>query len=192
MLSNRIIETRLIDWRTIKPLQPELLKHQFNTEYIERSLNKHGFAMPFFVWEYKGDIYAIDGHTRVEVLNGMENVPEQLPATFINAKNKKEAIKILLDVFNQKQNPIDEPVLEEWLGSEEIQVDEVEIETLNLKKELRNIIGNDYEAEREINNKDYCMVYLEKSHLAILEKLKDTKGFSDNEEAILYLIENSK
>jgi hypothetical protein len=38
----------------------------------------------------------------LKFINNLENVPERVPATFINAKDRKEAIEILLEVFNQK------------------------------------------------------------------------------------------
>jgi hypothetical protein len=129
-MENRIIDTKLIEWRKIKPLQPDNLKIIYNYKHIEQSILKNGFSMPFFVWEDGKDIYAIDGHSRIEVLSNMENVPEKLPATFINAKDKKEAIEILLEVFNQKQNPIAEEVLIEWLEVEDV---EVNVDALNVK-----------------------------------------------------------
>ena len=132
MIENRIIKTELIKWREIKPLQPDNLKHIFNYKYIEDSILTHGFSMPFFVWQNGNDIFAVDGHSRIEVLNNLENVPEQLPATFINAKDRKEAIEILLEVFNQKSNPIANEVLTEWVEIEQISVN---VQSLNVNIE---------------------------------------------------------
>jgi len=132
MIENRIVKTELIKWREIKPLQPDNLKHIFNYKYIEDSILTHGFSMPFFVWQNGNDIFAVDGHSRIEVLNNLENVPEQLPATFINAKDRKEAIEILLEVFNQKSNPIANEVLTEWVEIEQISVN---VQSLNVKIE---------------------------------------------------------
>jgi DNA modification methylase len=132
MIENRIVKTELIKWREIKPLQPDNLKHIFNYKYIEDSILTHGFSMPFFVWQNGNDIFAVDGHSRIEVLNNLENVPEELPATFINAKDRKEAIEILLEVFNQKSNPIANEVLTEWVEIEQISVN---VQSLNVKIE---------------------------------------------------------
>lgn len=82
---NRIGKTESVRWRELKPLQPNNAKIIFNYKDIEASILKYGFAQPFYVWEHKGELFTIDGHTRIEVLNNMENVPEHLPATFINA-----------------------------------------------------------------------------------------------------------
>ena len=192
MIQNRIIKTELIDWSIIKPIQPDNLKNIINKDIIINSINKFGFAMPFFVWQKNNDIYAIDGHTRKEILSQMENVPKLLPATFINAKNKKEAIQILLNVYNQKQNQINVEVFNQWIEEESIEVTEIDIESLDFKKEIRNIIGNNYEPEKDVNNKDYCIVYLEKFHLPLIDNIKMVKNLSSNEDAIIYLIENFK
>lgn len=146
MIENRIIKTELIKWREIKPLQPDNLKHIFNYKYIEDSILTHGFSMPFFVWQNGDDIFAVDGHSRIEVLNNLENVPEELPATFINAKDRKEAIEILLEVFNQKSNPIANEVLTEWVEIEQISVN---VQSLNVK------IEELYETE---NEPDYSLL----------------------------------
>ena len=146
MIENRIVKTELIKWREIKPLQPDNLKHIFNYKYIEDSILTHGFSMPFFVWQNGNNIFAVDGHSRIEVLNNLENVPEQLPATFINAKDRKEAIEILLEVFNQKSNPIANEVLTEWVEIEQISVN---VQSLNVK------IEQIYETE---NEPDYSLL----------------------------------
>lgn len=114
-------------------MQPKNIKHIYNYAWIEESINKYGFAFPFAVWEDEGgNIYTIDGHTRIEVLETIEGVPGMLTAIFIDAKNKEEATKILLEVYNQKSNPIDQEVLLEWLEVEEISVSEILMESLNV------------------------------------------------------------
>ena len=135
-IQDRILKIERIDWRQLRPLQPDNIKHVFNYQAIENSILEHGFVMPFAVWQDEhGDIYTVDGHTRFEVLSNMENVPDTLPALFIRADNREDAIRILLDVYNQKQNPIDQEVLMQWLEVEEIEVTRVEVRSLNLKKE---------------------------------------------------------
>lgn len=182
-MENRIIDTKLIEWRKIKPLQPDNLKIIYNYKHIEQSILKNGFSMPFFVWEHDGDIYAIDGHSRIEVLSNMENVPEKLPATFINAKDKKEAIEILLEVFNQRQNPIAIEVLEEWINVEEL---EVNVQSLNVKVE---VIEEDIEHEKsvkELSNMIACTLTDEESEIWLHTKEKIGKMKDKN--AIFQLI----
>ena len=125
----RILKTELVDWRNIEPLQPANFKHIYNYKHIERSILENGFVNPFFVWENQGVIYSIDGVTRKEILSNLENVPDLLPAVFIDAKNRQDAVKILLSVFNTKENPIDLEVLTEWINIEQV---EVEVQSLNV------------------------------------------------------------
>ena len=125
----RILKTELVDWRNIEPLQPANFKHIYNYKHIERSILENGFVNPFFVWESEGVIYSIDGVTRKEILSNLENVPDLLPAVFIDAKNRQDAVKILLSVFNTKENPIDLEVLTEWINIEQV---EVEVQSLNV------------------------------------------------------------
>ena len=137
----RILKTELVDWRNIEPLQPANFKHIYNYKHIEKSILENGFVNPFFVWENQGVIYSIDGVTRKEILSNLENVPDLLPAVFIDAKNRQDAVKILLSVFNTKENPIDLEVLTEWVNIEQV---EVEVQSLNvvdvqdMKDEIEN------------------------------------------------------
>lgn len=131
-MKDRIKELRQVKWREIHPLQPDNAKVIMNFAHIEKSIKKHGFSMPFFGWENEGEIYCVDGHSRLEVLNNMDNVPETLPVLLIDAKNRQEAVEILIEVFNQKSNPFDLEVLEEWINIEQVNVN---VESINVKVE---------------------------------------------------------
>jgi protein-tyrosine phosphatase len=182
MIENRIVKTELIKWREIKPLQPDNLKHIFNYKYIEDSILTHGFSMPFFVWQNGNDIFAVDGHSRIEVLNNLENVPEQLPATFINAKDRKEAIEILLEVFNQKSNPIANEVLTEWVEIEQISVN---VQSLNVK--IEDIEDKDHaENVKELTNMIACTLTDEESEIWL--HIKEKLGKMKDKNAIFELI----
>lgn len=182
MIENRILKTELIKWREIKPLQPDNLKHIFNYKYIEDSILTHGFSMPFFVWQNGDDIFAVDGHSRIEVLNNLENVPEQLPATFINAKDRKEAIEILLEVFNQKSNPIANEVLTEWVEIEQISVN---VQSLNVK--IEDIEDKDHaDNVKELTNMIACTLTDEESEIWL--HIKEKLGKMKDKNAIFELI----
>lgn len=142
-VKNRILKTQLVKWSELKDLQPEDSKVITNFADIKQSIEKHGFAQPFFVWQDRdGLIYTIDGHTRRNVLCEFENVPDELPATFIDAKDRKEAIEILIEVYNQKHNPFDIKVLEEFIQIEGVDVD---IDTVNIQKmEIDEDYGTDF------------------------------------------------
>lgn len=133
-MQNRIKELLQVDWRKMEPLQPDNAKLIGNYADLEASILKYGFSVPFYVWEHKGLIYCADGHTRKEVLSNMEGVPDLLPAVSIIAKNRKEAIKILLEVYNQKHNPFDKEVALQMLEAEQIELEEINLESIYMVK----------------------------------------------------------
>lgn len=132
-MKNRIIETRLVKWMELQDLQPENIKLPYNHKHLKESILKHGFSMPFFGWENEGQILIIDGHSRKQILTELISeglkVPESLPVCLIDAKDRKDAVTILLEVFNERQNPIAEEILTEWIELEEV---EVNIDALNI------------------------------------------------------------
>lgn len=71
-----------------------------------------------------------DGHTRKRALEELkhegEEVPDKLKAFEIDAKDRKEAVEILVEVFNQKHNPFDNEVLINWLEVENVEVKDLE------------------------------------------------------------------
>lgn len=135
MLQDRIGKLIKVEWRNLQPLQPDNAKHIYNYKDLENSIIKYGFSQPFYVWEHNGEYYCIDGHTRKEVLSNIENVPDTLSAITINVKDRKEAVKILVEVYNQKHNPFDRPVLIEMLETEEVDIDEVDLKSINIQTE---------------------------------------------------------
>lgn len=152
-MENRIYKTEIIDWQKVKDLQPDNLKLPYNYENIKNSILKYGISKAYDVCEIDGDIYWIDGHTRTQILyelvaDGVD-VPKKLTANFCKVKDKKEAIEILLEVHNQRQNPIAEEVLTEWIEVEEL---EVNVDALNVKVEVHN---EDIEQE---NEPDYSLL----------------------------------
>ena len=126
-------EKVLIEWRKMESLQPDNLKMPYNIGHLKKSLLENNFAMPFFGWQNGESVYVIDGHQRREVLSELESegvkVPELLDCQLVNAKDRQEAVKLLLSVFNSKSNPIDLEVLTEWIELEQV---EVEITSLNV------------------------------------------------------------
>lgn len=160
-IRDRILKLEQIEWRTLRDLQPPDLKHVANSDHIRQSILKNGFAFPFAVWQDPaGDIYAIDGHTRKDVLQDMDNVPETLPAFFIEAENRADAIRILLEVYNQRHNEINPEVLTEWL-----QVESIAVETVNVGSLNAGSAGIDYSDK----NKELDMDEMEENMVLKLE-----------------------
>lgn len=129
-------EKVLIEWRKMQSLQPDNLKLPYNIAHLKKSLLENNFAMPFFGWQNGSEVFTIDGHQRKEVLMELEGegvkVPELLDCQLIKAKDRKEAVKLLLSVFNQKSNPIDLEVLTEWINIEQVEVEVVSLNVIDL------------------------------------------------------------
>lgn len=140
-LENKIGGLVEIDWANdLHELQPENIKVPINIEYLKQSLLKYGFALPFAVWNDNGKYFCIDGHTRKEILNELiadgVDVPVKLKGFEVLAKDRQEAIKILVEVYNQKHNPFAEEILTEWLEVESIKVEDIKWKSINIKKQL--------------------------------------------------------
>lgn len=150
-LKNKIGNLIEIDWlNDLRELQPDNVKVPINIGYLKESILKHGFALPFAVWNDNGKYFCIDGHTRKQILtelvaDGIE-VPNKLKAFEILAKDRQEAIKILVEVYNQKHNPFAEEVLVEWLEVEEVEVEE--LQSVNVMSEY----SDEYDKEEGTKN----------------------------------------
>ena len=73
-------------------------------EKIIKSIKKHGFSFPFFVWKNDGKNNVIDGHGRLMALKQMAAAGEEIPAlpcVYISAKNEAEAKEKLLKLNSQ-------------------------------------------------------------------------------------------
>ncbi|WP_392448001.1 ParB N-terminal domain-containing protein [Capnocytophaga canis] len=211
-LKNKIGNLIEIDWlNDLHELQPDNVKVPINIGYLKDSILKHGFALPFAVWNDNGKYYCIDGHTRKQILtelvaDGIE-VPNKLKAFEILAKDRQEAIKILVEVYNQKHNPFAEEVLTEWLEVEEIEVEEIHTKSVNMTP---NISKESYSEEDEeevdlskftntaesyLNNnlRQIVLIYENELHKRTLDDLADIGAdfdiTDDNSTTVLKLIE---
>jgi len=132
-MKNKILKTKLIDWKKLKPFQPDDFKNMSKEQLdkLKESFKKNGFASPFYVWEDKEDLYCLDGHTRVKVfkllLGEGVNIPEMLPANFVDCKNKKEAKKAVL-IYNSHYANIEKDSLFEFVEDLNLQELKAEID----------------------------------------------------------------
>lgn len=101
-ISSRIIKTELINWHELQFIQQENFKEWVNNgaEKLVESILKYQFIDPFKVWQHNGINYCLDGRHRFldlqKVIESGKEVPMQLPATFINCENMKEAAELVL------------------------------------------------------------------------------------------------
>lgn len=94
-----IIKREEVEWKKLKILQPESFKEIDEHERlkIKQSFVNNNVIESFKVWENEGEIYVLDGKHRINVLYELEtdgyNVPEKMPADFVECKDKKDAIR---------------------------------------------------------------------------------------------------
>lgn len=153
IIKDLILKTQKINWQDLKDLQPVNLKNNYHSDKVKESLIKNGFANTIYVWENKkGEVFIVDGHCRRDVLTELVNdgydIPNELNCTFLDLPNKKTAVKYLLQVFNQKTNPINEESLNIWLDNEfEIKLDDIEINVDDLHIELNEVEESEEQEE---------------------------------------------
>ncbi len=101
-IESRIIKTALINWKDLEFIQQENFKEWINdgdTKLIE-SILKYQFVDPFKVWEHDGKLYCLDGkHRYLDLLKVTElghDIPEELPATFIQCDDLSQAAELVL------------------------------------------------------------------------------------------------
>lgn len=98
-----------------------------DVEKIIKSIKKHGFSFPFFVWKNDGKNNVIDGHGRFKALQQMAAAGEEIPAlpcVYISAKNEAEAKEKLLKLNSQYGHMTAESVAA-FLGDIKIDFDEL-------------------------------------------------------------------
>jgi DNA modification methylase len=106
-INSRIIKTELIKWRDLEFIQQENFKEWINdgdTKLIE-SILKYQFCDAFKVWEHDGKLFCLDGKHRfldlIKVSELGHNVPEELPATFVDCESMESAAELVLVYSSQ-------------------------------------------------------------------------------------------
>jgi len=120
------------------------LKARTNEDYekINRSIEKHGFSFPFFVWKTESINYVLDGHGRLGALQRLvakgEQLPE-LPVVYVDCKDEAEAKEILLKLNSQYGTMTTESVLE-FLDGLQVNIEDFALPsgTLDLALETKN------------------------------------------------------
>jgi hypothetical protein len=94
-----------LPYKQIELLQGRLKKRtDEQIDKICRSIIKHGWAFPEFIWQNEGRNYCLDGHGRqaaVPRLIEMGYTIPDIPVVYVEAKNKDEAKELLLKCISQ-------------------------------------------------------------------------------------------
>lgn len=130
-ITNSIIKSELVDWRKLKWLQGNLKQITDDAKArLKESLRQNNFIQPFNVWAHGKDVWILDGHHRLKVMQELEEegatIPDKLPANFVRCKNIKHA-KTLVLVYSSLYAKATEQSLREYLSEHEL-----DTEILNL------------------------------------------------------------
>ncbi len=139
-IKSRILKTELINWRELqfiqnanfKELEPEA-KHK-----LKASMAANNFIEPFYVWEDEMFVkWCLDGKHRTMMLEELIkegiSVPYQLPATFIQCKDKKEAAQLVL-IYSSVYAKITQEGFNDF-----IKLNELDFEAIKLTTDLPDL-----------------------------------------------------
>ncbi len=140
-LKSKVLYTKYLQWRQMKFIQQDDFKSlpQAAKEKLKASLVANQFTQPFYVWQDPSDqtIYCLDGRHRTLVLEELiaegHDIPDDLPATFINCADKKEAARLVL-VYSSIYARITETGLTDFA-----QLYDLNLEELNISLDLPGI-----------------------------------------------------
>lgn len=116
-------------------------------EKIKKSIHRHGFAFPFFVWSHGGVNHVLDGHGRIQALKQMEKDGEAippLPVVYIDCRDEAEAKELLLKLNSHYGQMTADSVLE-FIGDIDINLDDLALPSGLL--ELGDIADTDDDGE---------------------------------------------
>ena len=98
-----------------------------DVDKIIKSIKKHGFSFPFFVWAHDDINHVLDGHGRLAALKKMQADGEEIPAlpcVYVEAENEAEAKEKLLKLNSQYGHMTAESVAD-FLDGMEIELDDL-------------------------------------------------------------------
>lgn len=134
VLQSRVIKTLPVRWRELQFIQQDEFKElpKEARAKLKRSVMENKFADPFKVWEdpNTGFVYCLDGKHRTlimeELIKDGVMVPDELPATFIDCNNKREAARLVL-LYSSIYAKITEQGLFDFLKKYEFNYNEVKM-----------------------------------------------------------------
>lgn len=131
----------------ITPFQGGLkIRDEEDHEKVIKSIRKHGFSVPFFIWKKGKTNYCLDGHNRIGALQRLvasgEKIPP-LPVVYVKCKDEADAKELLLKINSQYGHMTKDSVLE-FLGDVEVNFDEIALPdtTLSLEADIEPV-GDD-------------------------------------------------
>ena len=151
-----------LDIAVLKDFQQDLKNLSKNNKAkLKKSLLEHGFIAPFFVWKNNNSNFLLDGHQRLKVLLEIKKegigVPE-LPVVYIEAKNKEDAKKKLLQITSQ-YGEFTFDGLESFIEGVELDLQDFSIEMP--KEQTEEIAGEVEFSEELLEEYNYVVLFFD-------------------------------
>jgi hypothetical protein len=131
-LSSKVIETKLIDWKSLQFLQQDNFKDLCTDDKLKlkNSLVSNAFIQPFYVWQDETCVlFCLDGKHRTIVLNELiadgHPIPDLLPATFVDCKDRAEAAKLVL-IFSSAYAKVTQSGLDDFMKLYDLELVDLE------------------------------------------------------------------
>ena len=135
-IKDRIKAFKKLEWRKLKPFQPENLKTMTAESFqiLKNSILSADFLTMFYVWEDNGEYWILDGHHRKFALESLEKDGHEIPDAFscgiVDCSSREEANQILLS-YSSSHAKLDEQGLSEFIHVNNLDWDELK-STLDL------------------------------------------------------------
>lgn len=177
----KIKKMERVPWESIQDLQPMDFKNDYHSEKIKQSILKHNYASPIHVWDDNGQLYAVDGHLRMDLLKELKgegaDIPDKLPVVFLDLPDRETAVKYLLEVFNTKSNPINQDSLNQWMEELDVTLEELDVSLDDLHVEIDDNIDDyaddDLSKDNESEMPKKPKIEIELETVNDLDQLKD-------------------
>ncbi len=206
VINSRVIKTDLVRWQDFQFIQDDDFKEWIGNgdKKLLQSLVKYQFADPFKVWENNGVIYCLDGkHRWIDLKKAKESgvqVPDFLPATFINCTDITEAAEMVL-VYSSAYARITEMGLYQFSIKFDLNISElgnnISFPDLNLEK-FEGDINTDFSQKNdELDINEFTgevtlkLLFSKSDYLGLknkLDALVSKLGLSSKEQVILKVI----
>lgn len=112
----------------ITPFQGGLkIREESDHEKVIKSIRKHGFCAPFYIWEKDGINYCLDGHNRIESLQRLVasgEVLPPLPVVYVHCKDEADAKELLLKI-NSTYGKMTAESVRDFIGDLDIEIDDL-------------------------------------------------------------------
>ena len=146
-----------IDWHLIKPLQGEYKTlTDENLDKLCRLIIKRGIRFPSYVSKIENEVWAIDTHQRLKAYEELEargyTIPP-IPIDWIEAKDKEEAIQLLLEC-DSRYGKTQQEGFEDLISDFDIELDDLEIPDIDID------LDDDETTPKKVNLSPYNKIHV--------------------------------